>query len=53
MMTTIKKFLFALLLLLVASRVSAGWTGCSLFDGNCVDYEIGDIFPMSARLITI
>lgn len=41
--TNIKSFT-VLLLLFATSPLSADWTGCRLFDGGCVDYEIGDIF---------
>lgn len=44
MIITIKRVLPVLPLLFFSSQVIAGWTGCRLFDGNCVDYEIGDIF---------
>ena len=39
-----KKIFIVLLLLFATSPLSADWTGCRLFDGACVDYEIGDIF---------
>lgn len=44
MISTNKKSFIVLLLLFATSPLSADWTGCRLFDGNCVDYEIGDIF---------
>jgi len=44
MISTNKKSFIVLLLLFTTSQVSADWTGCRLFDGDCVDYKIGDIF---------
>jgi hypothetical protein len=44
MTSTNNKIFIVLLLLFATFQVSADWTGCKLFDGDCVDYEIGDIF---------
>ena len=40
----IRSAVLLVLLSFTATQVAADWTGCRIFEDNCVDYEIGDIF---------
>ena len=38
------------LLITLTTNLYAGWAGCRWLDGNCIDYEIGDVFQDIATI---